>query len=332
MPFLLSSSLNLNNIFCVGNDYVKIDADNLDFDSSGNNHIWDFSNAIITENNIKFSQISINDSVFDIIEPKGRYKYLIRKDSLFWIGYENRTTKLYDSISPLVANKPLSYNQTNSSPYIFNGRYSSEFYMVECGNISTVHDGKGTLILPSDTLTDVLRTKEVKNFHAKISKDVINLPLDTISDTIPLQRRITYRWYFSRYNYPVAEIRQDQIYDMGTLVYEDKYGYILTGNLLPIKQKEKKEENENSQPTAISININNQNSIDISFEIESTDAIVEISITDTLGRIYAHSPATKYPRGIHSINIPISGIPQGDYLILTVIDGISSEKQFININ
>lgn len=329
---LYSDSINLDNIFCSGNDYVKIDAGNLDYAISGDSCLWDFGNAVIVDGNVNFRYRAINDSLYDIIDDRGRYKYQIKKDSLYWIGFETRTTKLCDSIAPIVMCQNMIFNQNHSSPYIFIGRYSGKFNMTECGNVNVVYDGKGTLILPDDTITNVMRIKEVRNFHAKISEREITLPLDTIVDTIPLQRLTTYRWYSSLSDYPLAEVRQNQIYDMGEIAYDDICGFIISG--VKINKDEQLDDKNDELPpdkkiNNISVN-NNLNSIDVSFEIETQSSIVEIIITDAIGRVYAHHDAS-YMRGIHSVNIPISNIPHGDYMIITLVDGTSANKQVLVI-
>ena len=211
-------------LFMVAHATVKetvvdyLDAEMSSLGKGGTGCLWDFSNNALTDRH-KITYLSDGDSLFYVITRKDMNKYILDGNHLLWAGYENRQSNMNGSIIPSVMSFPFSFGEKAEAEYLLTGKYSNSFYQVEVGTVVSIADAHGNMILPGgDTITNLMRVKETKLFHTAMSTESIKLPLDTISDTIPLQETITYRWFTTSSLIPVAIYTESKIYEKGKIV------------------------------------------------------------------------------------------------------------------
>lgn len=307
----------------------------------GEGWFWDFSTATITDGNVHRRYIHPLDSLYIEQLDGSMHKYLLSGDTLYWKGFENPGTDMRNSITAVVMRFPFSYGDSLSDSYILNGKYYRQLYFVESGDIEVVADATGTMKMPTgDTISNIIRVKEIKRFHAYMSPQPINLPLDTISDTIPLQVQTRYRWYASTHTLPIAEIIEKKVFknhqleaherkcliadidsktlqrirtsqqrSIGTKSRNDITPSIQGEPITPPRKIESITATESSQGVSVGFNIVNQ------------ETRLSIDVVDFGGRVYYSSETQNYPQGGYQRELPLAEIPNGDYMIVIVTDG-----------
>jgi RHS repeat-associated protein len=113
--------------------------------------------------------INLGDSVFVKIENGMQSNFRIQNDTLYWAGYENPLLRVEDSIAPIMAIKSSSKHNSITSAYHFKGMYCGNNYVGLIGHFAITTGGKGLLILPDDTLSDVMPVLITNKFSVKVS-------------------------------------------------------------------------------------------------------------------------------------------------------------------
>ena len=173
-------------------EYIDIPQDTL---------IWDFSKAVQTGLSHEMSWINIGDSLLLKKECGSQLTYIAHDDSIFLYSYENRLLSLRDSSAVAI---PLNGGNCSFMPYKLCGLYCNNNYVSCIGTISTMISKYGTLILPNDTINNVIRVTFMIN-------DTLNVSKDNFIDCEPVNYRtlnhkvIVERWYSSEYKYELAE-------------------------------------------------------------------------------------------------------------------------------
>jgi len=316
----------------------------------GTGCLWDFSNSRLTDR-LKITYLSDGDSLFYVISRKDVSKYALDGNRLLWTGYENRRSNMNSSITPSVMSLPLTLGEKTEAEYLLTGKYSHSFHQIEVGTVVSIADAHGDLVLPGgDTITNLLRVKETKLFHAAMSTESIKLPLDTISDTIPLQETITYRWFTTSSLIPVAIYTESKIYEKGKIVQKEVSGLLMDSDDVVLSRKNHTETATGKnyfQQGQANRNINNVDignlaittqgkEIEAEYDLNSlqeeyTETVV--SIVGLQGHIYyqeTHKVKTGQP---HNVRLDTSPLQPGDYMIVVSVDGdkSSAEKRLIKI-
>lgn len=321
----------------------KIIVDNIKEGDCGINCIWDCGDISIVNGNYKSILKPLNDSTFCVIENNTSYKYKLNGDSLLWLGFENHLTKNIDEDGVLYMKYPFNYGDSFSDKFCFNGEYSDTQQFVEAGEVILKADAIGTLILPMDTIKNVLRIQRIRKSKAYMG-DLATLDLlIEASDTIPLQVETCYQWYSKDCTYPLAEKLKYEYFYNDTLIgcVETSYIYPLsTPSSVSTKQTEltpqliTKGFSANSTPTD---NLQNQPEIttghELWFNYQSNhhNTNVNITICDLHGRVY-YSCSVIFPIGKHRKKLSIQSIPPGRYLFIISPKGEASIKQLITID
>lgn len=146
-------------------------------------------------------------------EHNTNYYYTIYGDSLFLIGFQNRTTKM-DYVKPAIhRTKAMAYGDSISSEFMARGYYCDKLHIGMWGRNSVVADATGTIINGEDTLRNILRLHRRMEFR-RIS-DTKHLP-DTMFTDAYLRQCIDslqydnvcedrYIWYKLGHRYPIME-------------------------------------------------------------------------------------------------------------------------------
>jgi hypothetical protein len=180
--------------------------------------VWDFSHAIPKGESHYMQWINLGDSVFVKIENGMQSNFRIQNDTLYWAGYENPLLRVEDSIAPIMAIKSSSKHNSITSAYHFKGMYCGNNYVGLIGHFAITTGGKGLLILPDDTLSDVMPVLITNKFSVKVSNtpqiDNMVSPPDNllhITDSTTL-------WYSPDYRYPIVENLTRHYYSQGKLI------------------------------------------------------------------------------------------------------------------
>ena len=309
--------------------------------SRGESLFWDFSTATITDGNVHRRYIHPLDSLYIEQLDGSMHKYLLSGDTLYWKGFENPGTDMRDTVTAVIMRFPFSYGDSLSDSYILKGKYYRQLYFVESGNIEVVADATGTMKMPTgDTISNIIRVKETKRFHAYMSPQPINLPLDTISDTIPLQVQTRYRWYASTHMLPIAEIIEKKVFKNHQLEAHERKCLIAdidSKTLQTIRTSQQRSIGTKSrngitpsmqgEPITPPSNIQSitatesSRGVSLRFNIAHQATMLSIDIVDFGGRVYYSSEAQNYPQGEYQRELPLAEIPNGDYMIVIVADG-----------
>lgn len=194
---------------------------------SGKNIVWDFSNASTISNSdyISFSLAGENEICKRINGTRIYYKQF--NDTLWWTGFENRIVKMRDSIPAIKYKYPVCFGDSCSGNYLFTGHHSINYNSVTKGEVSTLVDGKGRLILPTgDTINNVLRTKFISSTsgYSIGIKQIDSIPIDSINKVVYAQ----YEWYAPGYRYPVLTYNETGYYTSGSYNKIDSEAYIIS--------------------------------------------------------------------------------------------------------
>lgn len=343
-------------LFMVAHATVKetvvdyLDAEMSSLGKGGTGCLWDFSNNALTDRH-KITYLSDGDSLFYVITRKDMNKYILDGNHLLWAGYENRQSNMNGSIIPSVMSFPFSFGEKAEAEYLLTGKYSNSFYQVEVGTVVSIADAHGNMILPGgDTITNLMRVKETKLFHTAMSTESIKLPLDTISDTIPLQETITYRWFTTSSLIPVAIYTESKIYEKGKIVQKEVSGLLMDSNDVVLSRKNHTETATGKnyfQQGQANRNINNVNIGNLEIKTHGKEIVANyklnshkeeysrttVSIIDLQGRIYSQETDKVKTGQPHNVRFDISSLQPGDYMVVVSIDGNEStaEKRLLKI-
>ncbi len=304
---------------------VKQQVEFKDPGASGRDIIWDFSHVNMI--NEKYQLVYYNANKGDTTRVTGlehdtRYHYLLRQDTLWLTGYENRTTTMDYQLPEALLRFPFRYGDTLRTSFIGTGLYCQKVDLAARGYSKVVADATGKLITPErDTLKNVLRVLRLKEFTD------IGTDSASIGTTMRME---TYQWYARGSRYPVFEtvktytLRNDSALDNFSTSF-----YFST-----IKREQLQEDlaNANLQddavnPADILINCNtypNPVTTDVLVNYElSVDARVSFLICDVSGRPWANVPFRALSAGLQQQQISMSGLHAGDYgLYIKVNDKI----------
>lgn len=325
---------------------------------SGKSCIWDFSNMNEIRNDFPIYCISPNDTIFAIIKAGNLNKYSLIGDTLNYIGYENRVSVFEDSIASPCIIYPFFFGQKVESEFHFAGYYAQDRKAITYGTISTEADGLGEIIIGTDTINDVLRTKTHQYGYLKIFSEN-ELTKDTITDiSSNFFIQDIYQWYAKGYRYPIFESSTYTLYEQGvrTKYFSRSYFYppqqqeeeivndleneqirknhkIVSKNLLQSKSSQKNGPYNGTIPspdpkTSLSIT-NSQNNINVYFHTNN-EIILETILTNLLGQVYLYIPPQRYPKGIHTPTINTSNLPNGEYILTLIINGQNVSKKIIH--
>jgi hypothetical protein len=213
----------------LGNDsFNKWQTEWLEPGTASDSAVWDFSQAIVRSEHHPVLYLSFGDSALVRFEGGTQYSYTISGDSVLWMGYENPTTKAGDSIPPLAMRFPMDYGDSIATPLYFKGDYCGNNALAMRGEYKTIADGRGTLILPDDTVPDVMRLRTEYTVKVKIDRDMDMAPISE-NDTLMTKTVTAWRWYSSDYRYPLAEsIRSVYLDPQGNEAQRHEVSYIFT--------------------------------------------------------------------------------------------------------
>ncbi|MBO7609270.1 MAG: T9SS type A sorting domain-containing protein [Muribaculaceae bacterium] len=299
--------------------------------------IWDFSHVIETGENHDMQWLNLGDSILVRIEQGSQSTYCYRNDTIIMNSFENALFGMRNNIAPVVLHAGFPcIGDSVISHFNFSGKY--------CGNNAVDFYGlhilkniaSGTLILPNDTLTNIIRIRQTINGILTVSPHAFLFNnSENKHDLKTLQHTITTdRWYSPHFKYELAEntistyscegnilqrslstflcCPDAQIYSLGT--YNSRSH---PRNNLPTNGDTHTSGHSLSPIENIFFSIGN-NDINITFNnLHSLNSDVKTSLilSDQLGRIWSSHHIDLSTSQQYQSSIPISGLPSGNYIL-----------------
>lgn len=310
--------------------------------------VWDFSHVIETGESHDMYWMNIGDSLLVRIERGSQYTYTMHGDSLLWRSQESTLLGVRDSVAPLLicGNAP-NISESTASPYYFRGKYSGNNAVDLKGVHSLKFMSMGTLILPNDTVCDVLWVREITNGVMKVSANPVMAPIGDDESGLLQHTMITDRWYAPDCRYEIAE-NVSSIYRKADDVVQESHATFLCspdvqelalGKITPttqtplFAQKGDKSNPANGSGMApgngITINVN-ESGINVtvnSNELSSQgNHDLSIVLSDMNGRVWA-SQAGRSVSGYYSTRINTSSLASGNYILHVNAGEISTSER-----
>lgn len=332
-------------------DRQRVEA--IDASVRGREAVWDMSHAILVEDGCAMRFFNSGDSVVARIEGKQQFVYEIKGDSVLLRSQETALSCLSDSLPALKMVFPLAYGDSICSPVYYRGKYCGNNAIATAGIYSMVVDGEGTLILPNDTVRNVLRIHERFDEKVNVSPWAKARIISADDESLLRHVRDTYSWYSCDFRYPLAQITKDSFYNGASLTRVEEKAYLCTPETQLYALGDVRQQRQMQAPQNPNIlggygynpytdfsnsNMNNQmlvdktNAVAINAGNGHVDVTTpanggmnaEVILSDLQGRVYGSS------RGKVAHSFDTSRLPQGAYL-LYVNDGENVRTERINI-
>lgn len=319
MLFGQGSISQKRNFFRHGDRIIKQQVEYVDPGRSGKQIIWDFSrlNTINEKYKLVYFHPDKEDTTrFVGMEHQTRYRYELKRDTLWMTGYANRLTEMnYDSAEAQLR-FPFRYGDSLRTIFSGKGLYCQKVDLIAKGETTATVDAQGMLITPeNDTLKNVLRVHRLRNY-TEIDVDSARMRLET------------YSWYALGYRYPVFEtVKSWVIKGDSTMEHFGTSFYFPIKNLAELAEDPTNEAIRNNEANANNVLLRCttwpnpvENDLTVNYEL-SQDARVSFRLCDVSGRPWVSLPEKVLSAGNQQELIPMSGLPGGDYALYVTVDG-----------
>lgn len=315
--------------------------------------IWDFSGAVETGQFHIMRWTNIGDSILVKKELGTQLTYNVKNDAIVLRAYENPLLELRDSI-PIPFGPKYGTAKCSAVPFSFNGFYCKNNFVSYKGVITTEISDTGILILPNDTIEDVVKVKQKADGEMLVSSGKYSvLKNDSVSASKILNHvAVMERWYPPSFRYELVENVSDRYFFNGKIVRESSATFICppeeqesslnmacktdpsiknTYSTIELRPKEHRMENHldglvedlliDFDGTVISVKITGQT------DIKAGKAFGVLC--DQLGRVWETFSEIDFVDGIWQAQIPLNGLPQGNYIFHLSVGGVSISKKLI---
>ncbi len=312
--------------------------------------LWDMSHAIVVEDGCTMRFFNSGDSVVARIEGKQQFVYEIKGDSVLLRSQETALSNLADSLPAMKMIFPIAYGDSIYSPVYYRGKYSGNNAIFTAGFFSMVVDGEGTLILPNDTVRNVLRIHERFDEKVNVSPWAKARIISADDESLLRHVRETYSWYSCDFRYPLAQITKDRFYNGSNVTREDETAYLCPPETQLYALGDVRQQRQMQAPQNPNIlggyGYNNYSNSYINEQMlvdkanvaaiivadghvdvttsANTGINAEVILSDLHGRVYGSSKG----KMVHSFDT--SRLPHGTYL-LYINDGENVSTERINI-
>ncbi len=304
------------NSLQIGDQIIKQQVEFVDPGPSGANLIWNYSGASIVNDGYRIDVFegSINDSThINCFEHKTTYQYKLIKDTLYLIGYHNRSTIMNFDIPKVILTFPFSYGDTLNGSFHSKGYYCQYVPIIISGINYIVGDATGSIITPeSDTIKNVMRIHRHEEF--------LNIQIDSIKVISDI-----YQWYSSNIRYPIFETiisktqKGDSIIDKFTMTFS-----VSSINEQTIKSLQANSTELNQDDcevlTSCAIYPNPvREFLNIDYELSKSSS-VSFFLCDISGLVYLIVPEKQLNQGIQNEQINTSQLHLGDYVLYIKVE------------
>lgn len=312
-----------------GDSYDKLGIEPVDPGASGNNTVWDFAHVVAAGTTSHVSYVSLGDSVLVKIEGGTQHTYKIEGDSMMLTIRETSLSMMRASVPPLCMIYPLTYGDSIVSRTYINGSYCDNNGVAEAGTLAVKADGWGTLILPDDTLHDVLRIHTRETSRVWVAESCSMQPIRESDDSLMVKTYDVWQWYSPSYRYPLAEVMVTSIQTGDSAMTESATAFLCPPPMQEyvISTVSKPTRDSGSASQESSGNLDGESIVTgLSFAIGREEARVtfiptaeaeaQLVLSDILGRVYSAMTRRKAYAGLEfSDRVDTSQLPSGDYVL-----------------
>lgn len=305
--------------------------------ASGRDCIWDFSGAETLC--LHKATVAAEDSLIALSFMRNIYRFRTDGEVIRCYCHENRLTKLCDSIGFPVMYMPLAYGDSISGNIDMSGRYSTDTRCMETGTVSHRAEACGTLILPDDTIRNVLRVKTEIRTKTLIADTVSRAVFDAVADSLPEFVQTDYCWYSERFALPVAWRSDMKLVQADSTVWVSSQSFILEpaylsehvhdGRRTPWSEGDGLSEKQSVGN--VTINAQANGSIEIQYRLGREVTVLETTVCDLAGRVCYHSKCCDTGFGYHTETINMTGAPSGRYLLVVTGDDETIVRQLFEL-
>ncbi len=282
--------------------------------ASGDSCRWDFTSIRDSiPRNFFIARTPQDTTLSAITKVYTRYHYRIENDSVWQSGYENNRMKMNYTTPALLFTLPLTYQDTFQCTIEGKGEYCHLLPTSVHGQSITHVDGQGILLLPNATIDSVVRVHTTQTLCEHMG--------DTLLSTIQY-----YQWFCPQIPHPLLEtIEVQNKLGNDTTLYAAAFYYPFADTLqqhvdsivLPEEQDSVYSIFTEAQflPNPVVDNLH------ISYKL-TRSANIHFSLHNNVGLVMYLSNAEHQETGEHSKTIPMSGYPQGTYVLYIHVDDV----------
>ena len=299
-------------------EYTILEADDLDVGEIGENITWNFSDAEILCAHKIF--VSADDSLLSINMMRNTYHYRLEDSTLRWYAFENRLTRLADSIGSPAMHFPFCSGDSIGGNIDMFGHYSTYAQCMERGEIWHSANAYGNVILPDHTIRNVLRVKTVRRTKTFISDSVSVKLMHACEDSLPIFEQTDYRWFCNKFVLPIARRSDWKVLMKDSVIHQQSQSFILEYAYHSTPQDDEDNDNhtDKKQMPDNSAEVISQSDgyIEVQYTLGSEYRKVEIAVCDITGKSFHHSIKEKMSMGAYSEKVSMAGAPAGLYLFV----------------
>ena len=302
--------------------------------------VWDFSHAIESGESHEMRWINLGDSVLVRLEQGSQSTYSYRNDTITINSFENALFGMRNNIAPVVLHAGFPcIGDSVISHFESSGKYCGNNAVDFSGLLILRNLGSGTLILPNDTLTNVIRIRQILNGILTVSPHNYPTNNDDNHGNLLQHTILKDRWFSPDFKYELVENTTSTYSSGGQMLKQLSATYICCpdqqnhslGSSISIKTPQhnspsNRETYKSGQFPHLIENIHvsaGNDAITITFnDLRSLcpDVKTSLILSDQLGRIWS-SHHFDGPASLQYQNsIPISGLPAGNYILYITLE------------
>ena len=290
---------------------------------------WDFSDATIVEGNIPLKRTLVNDSTYKESWLGMNYLLLKRDNATHCMARSNRLMTANDTKGSVELVTPLVADNYAEGEYLLEGAYSQKLQMIESGFSSSKVDSHGTLILPNDTIGNVVRVRTDKVYRTLVDDSVSTAIYVTAFAQLPEVHETVFRWFVPESEFPLAIVSEYSVMAAGEPTENGQTAYILD---TPGCQEKTVKPQRLASSVILNKVVAKKRLIDVAFEVENAPSDITFAITDNTGRVSTLKRMKDVDVGTHEETIDLGAIPQGNYIFAIISSGENEQgKRMITI-
>lgn len=313
-----------------------------DAGKGGSGQTWDFSWADAQKGTHGITYTG--DSIIVGLEDGIISRYRVSDGTLCLIGVETPlTTMRYDSPLHLLR-FPMEVGDTLSSRFCGKGYYCDSQPTTDTGELFTIADGEGTLILTEeDTLYNVIRLHSICSVSHSIAQDSISMESGTIKQTIEER----YTWYARGFRYPVLRFLSRTNYsDMQPVslhqagfrflpeqqrLLPDSVNEAIASDDLAARQRQSSHQ-ESWQSAASSVLTGHQitihgKTVNVSYELNGPAHVI-LLVTGVSGMLHQWREQDYGDGGTYDTSFDCTSLRQGQYILYINVNGQVTSNKF----
>lgn len=321
----------------LGDNVVKQEVPYFSSGLPGDDVMWDFS-MLDPIRDYPIEYFCDTDSVvLKGIEPEIMYKYVSQIDTLKLIGYENPQTYMCYTEPVVLLTYPFSYGDSLRTFFRGIGVYCLKNGIRTRGSVSVDADAYGSIILPDDTINDVLRLHVIKS--GSVNMNILSDTTVFDPDNLKQEIEERYQWYARGYRYPLFETISTSYYNNMEYIssYQKAYAcfpaeqHLLGDSIneeIMLKDSVSCGSYDNVGENDIihySVETNGSNVI-VNYDLDSSANITSL-ICNQMGFVFRRNSVFQSAGDDYSLNIDCSGLRKGVYILYLNVNGkIYNEK------